>query len=318
MLDLIEQILSRAKSAEAVAVCLVAKTRGSTPQKAGAMMLVFQNGQTLGTLGGGCVEAEVKTRALKLMQSSEDRLLTFQLDRDYGWDDGLVCGGTMDIAVQIVNDEKNARPWRFIHEQLNAGNEATIAFHLPNEKGEMVAIEHALLPRPMLIIAGAGHVGSALATIGNQIGFDVTVIDDRADYATSQRFANAKCIVGSIEAELARLAIHHHTYIVIVTRGHRHDAQALAAVVNSPARYVGLIGSKRKIITIFRDLHAQGISVEKLSRVHAPIGLDIGAITPGEIAVSIASELIAARREESADVPNMKFTPETLKKLLHE
>src|SRR5450432_3751381 len=254
MLDLIEQILLRAKSAEPVAVCIVAKTRGSTPQKAGAIMLVFQNGQTTGTLGGGCVEAEVKTRALKLMQTNENRLLTFALDHDYGWDDGLVCGGTMDIAVQIVSSENKS--WESIHEQLKMGNEATLTLRLANEKGEMVEIEHVIPPRPMLVIAGAGHVGSALASIGNKIGFDVTVIDDRADYATSQRFENAKCIVGEIETELARFSIHQHTYVVIVTRGHKHDAQALAAVINSSARYIGLIGSKRKIVTIFRDLHS--------------------------------------------------------------
>jgi xanthine dehydrogenase accessory factor len=166
-----------------------------------------------------------------------------------------------------------------------------------------------------LIIAGAGHVGRALGKIAGDVGFQLTVIDDRADYACGQWFPGAKCVVGEIDLELSRCEIDARTYIVIVTRGHKNDGRALAAVVRSPAAYIGLIGSKRKVHTILTDLHAHGVSIEQLARVHAPIGLEISAVTPAEIAVSIAAELIAIRRGRG-DVPAtpMKATEAQLRR----
>jgi xanthine dehydrogenase accessory factor len=143
-------------------------------------------------------------------------------------------------------------------------------------------------------------VGCALARIAHELKFRVVVIDDRPDLASEQRFPGATRIVGEIETELARFPADGETYVVIVTRGHRHDGRALAAAVGLKARYVGLIGSKRKIVTILEDLQRQGVPREQLERVHAPIGLDIGATTPAEIAVSIAAELIAVRRGVSS------------------
>jgi len=317
LLAIIDQILHRCAAGERVAVCTVAAARGSTPQKAGAMMIVLQNGQTLGTLGGGCVEAEVRVRALKLIEAQQDLMISFKLDHDYGWDDGLVCGGAMDIAVQIVDRVERAEPWREIRDTLLAGQAATLSLKVPDESGQITPIDQIIQPTPTLLIAGAGHVGAALATITQQIGFDVTVIDDRPDFASVERLPGARIIIGEIEQELARFEIHKNTYVVIVTRGHRHDARALAAVVRSPAHYIGLIGSKRKIVTILRDLHAQGISVENLSRVHAPIGLNLGAITPAEIAISIAAELVAIRRCGSSEmIANMRVTTAQLAKLV--
>jgi xanthine dehydrogenase accessory factor len=127
------------------------------------------------------------------------------------------------------------------------------------------------------------------------LDFQVNVMDDRADYAVFSRFPSARCILGDIERELSTFPIDHHTFVVIVTRGHRHDARALEAVIRSPACYLGLIGSRRKIRTIFQDLHSHGVPIETLAAVHAPIGLEIGAVTPAEIAVSIAAEMIAIR-----------------------
>ena len=170
-------------------------------------------------------------------------------------------------------------------------------------------------PGPSLVIAGAGHVGQALADLASKLEFRVAVIDDREDYASAARFpAAGECIVGDIEAELRRYPIDPSTYIVIVTRGHARDGQALLAVIDSPARYIGMIGSKRKIKTIFDDLAASGISVDRLARVHAPIGYEIGAVTVNEIAVSIAAELIAVRRNDASGEPAraMKIDPQQL------
>jgi len=151
-------------------------------------------------------------------------------------------------------------------------------------------------PPPTLLIAGAGHVGQALARVVSRLGFDVVVIDDRADLASPARFPESRMVVGEIDTELRRFPIDSRTYVVIVTRGHKHDGQALAAVVDSPARYVGLIGSKRKIHKIYEDLEHAGIAREMLERVYAPIGLDIAAVSVEEIALSIAAELVAVKR----------------------
>jgi xanthine dehydrogenase accessory factor len=314
--DLFDEILRRADVGEPVAVCTLVRTRGSTPQKRGAVMVVLRDGTALGTIGGGCVEADVKARALRLLGERADRLISFKLDHDPGWDDGLICGGAIDVAVQVVDSRERAAPFRAAREVLAGGQVATLAIDVPDESGQRQHFEQPVEPAPLLLIAGAGHVGAALAQIGAQIDFRVGVIDDRADLATPQRLgAAAKCIIGPIDQELARYPIDQRSYVVVVTRGHRHDASALAAVIRSPAKYVGLIGSKRKVIQLFGDLRQQGVEPEMLQRVHAPIGLDIGAITPAEIAVSVAAELIAVRREAEGPAEPMRLTDKELQRI---
>ncbi|MBC7785376.1 MAG: XdhC family protein [Burkholderiales bacterium] len=317
MLKLLEEIVRRTNANESLAVCMVAAAHGSTPQKVGATMLVLRDGQSLGTLGGGCVEAEVRKRALQLIEERRGALLRFQLDHDYGWDDGLVCGGTMTMAVQVVSNAKDAAAWHEARAALRAGEPATLRMSVPDDTGQAHHFAHDVLPTPHLVVAGAGHVGMALGQIAQKLEFDLTIIDDRPDYASAERFPGTDCIVGEIQNELARIAIHRHTYVVIVTRGHRHDATALAAVIRSPARYIGLIGSKRKILTILRQLADDGVPQELLSRVHAPIGLNIGAVTPAEIAVSIAAELVAVRRGKSAaPIAAMRIPQDNLAELI--
>ncbi|MGB7159108.1 MAG: XdhC family protein, partial [Tepidisphaeraceae bacterium] len=161
-------------------------------------------------------------------------------------------------------------------------------------------------------------VGQALADIAATLGFEVTIVDDRADCASAERFPRAaQRIVGEIETELRRMVIDERTYVVVVTRGHRHDGKALAAVLHAPAKYVGLIGSKRKVMTIFQDLLAQGADLDALCRVRAPVGLEIGAVTVPEIALSIAAEIVAVRRgRDDAPANPMKFDPHRLRDLL--
>ncbi len=312
VLPLIEELLLRTDAGECAAVCLVARTRGSAPQRAGATMLVTAAGNTQGTLGGGCVEAEVRRRALELMLTGQSRMLTFNLDRDYGWDDGLVCGGAMDIAVESICPPLHAR-WIKLAADLRANIPTTLAIRIQDESGQTREVSHTIEPTPTLLIAGAGHVAKALSEMASMAGFSTVVIDDRPDFASLARFPIAHCIVGDIEQELRRYPIDPHTFVVIVTRGHRHDAAALSAVIESSAAYIGLIGSKRKIKAIFDALAGNSVPREAILRVHAPIGLDIGAITPGEIATSILAEMIAARRHQSANpVRPMKINSEHL------
>ncbi|MBV8781898.1 MAG: XdhC family protein [Phycisphaerae bacterium] len=315
MESMLAEIVRRCDAGERVALCVLVRTRGSTPQARGAKMLVMVDGKTIGTLGGGCVEAEVRTRALQQLTgnlSNANALMEFRLDQDYGWDDGLICGGIMDVHVRIMG-RADAEPFRQLLGRIQSGLSGDL--DLVYETGEGSAhYRETFGPPPRLLIAGAGHVGQALATIANGLDFDVTVIDDRSDMATAERFSSAKRIIGDIEQALRDQPINADTFIVIVTRGHKNDAQALAAVVASSARYIGMIGSKRKIKAILADLSASGVPTKQLERIHAPIGLDIGAVSPAEIAVSIAAELVAALRgRDGVDAKPMKIANTELK-----
>jgi xanthine dehydrogenase accessory factor len=315
MAELFEQLVDQVSRGGRVALCVVVATRGSTPQQRGAKMLVLSSGCTVGTLGGGCVEAEVRRVTLELMAAGESRLISFSLDHDYGWDDGLICGGVMDVLVTVVTSPEQAAPFAGIADAMATQRGARLELVDPASGRTFV---EELGPPPVLVIAGAGHVGQALATTAATLGFVVDVLDDRADFACRERFPSARrFVVAEVEQALRAYPADEQTYIVIVTRGHRHDGQALEAALGSPARYVGLIGSKSKIKQIFDDLHERGVPLDMLLRVHAPIGLDIGAVSVQEIAISIAAELVAVRRgRENVSAPPMKMNARELERWL--
>ncbi len=317
MLPLAQLIAERCFAGERVALCTLVKARGSTPQETGAKMAVTRDGTLHGTLGGGCVEAEVRRRAVEFLHLGRSELLTFRLDHDYGWDDGLICGGTMLVQVQVLEGAGEAARFQQIAADLQARQAVEFQFEYQTDEGSQTYRE-LLEPRPTLVIAGGGHVGQSLARIAHELDFDVMIIDDRAEYTSEQRFATAKQrITGDIATELGKIAADHLTYIVIVTRGHNHDGQALEAVVRSAAKYIGLIGSKRKIAKIYGELAARGVTLEQLQRVHAPIGLEINSISVPEIAVSIAAELVAVRRGETADIGKpMKLSDDEVERII--
>lgn len=306
-------------------------------------MLVYPDGSQSGTLGGGCVEADVKRQALKLFHDGERQLLTFQLDSDYGWDDGLICGGRMTMLVDPVRPDSDTSYYRRLIEQFERGEGLTEAIVVDADREtlmgshatdrylfdhedrlisscgtgtalEMVAQNLKPIrsrPRPYvadgvsyltylqrckLVIVGAGHVGEKVSELAADVEFDLCIVDDREEYCNSERFPHAQeLIVGEFAQALPNLKIDHNTLCLIVTRGHNHDEEALYHLAQTDASYVGLIGSKRKIKMIFEDLLQQGIPTEKLERVYAPIGFDIGSQTVPEIAVSVVAELIAHR-----------------------
>lgn len=305
-LELLDEITRRLRAGEAVALCVVTGVRGSTPQVVGAKMLVLGNGRSIGTLGGGCVEAEVRKRALDRLitvplgnPSQISEPMSFQLDNDLGWDDGMICGGGLDVHVTVLRDALEAERFAGIAEAVRAGR--PVEFTIPE-----IGYREQVAPPPALILAGAGHVSQAVAALAASLDFRVTVIDDRAEFASEARFPTARHrVVGEIDLELARQTIDPDTYIVIATRGHARDGAALAAVVNSPARYIGMVGSGKKVRTIFAALANGGVDPVRLARVRAPIGLDLGAVTVQEIAVSIAAEMIAVRRGASPPIPAM-------------
>jgi xanthine dehydrogenase accessory factor len=265
-MDIYEEIVKLRQQGRRGAVATIINVRGSIPSFKTAKMLVRDDGSIVGTIGGGCVEAEIWQAAREVMESERPRTLTFNLNQDPKYDTGLVCGGALDIFVEPV------------------------------------------LPPASLYIFGAGHVSVNLYRIARGTGFDVTVVDDRETYANRERFPDAKEVIAEdFGKAMARLVPSESAYIVIVTRGHRDDMRILRWAVQTPARYIGMIGSRRKTITIFQELTKEGLAPELFEKVHAPIGLDIGAITPEEIAVAITAELIAARRNVERALPHMSW-----------
>jgi xanthine dehydrogenase accessory factor len=305
-------------------------------------MLVYPDGSQAGTLGGGCVEAEVKRRALAVLDSGQAEVAKFQLDSDYGWDDGLICGGRMQVLIEPLTNPSSRAYFEqlprhaayglteaIVYDRETSALEAPASFLFAAD-GKVIATLHRscasgavpdlvrehlqplssrprpyaargiaylpILPRCRLLIVGGGHVGRAVADLAADLDFDVWVVDDRGDIISPERFPRAeRRISGDIPRVLEELEITPDTYCLIVTRGHNHDEEALFHLVERGARYVGLIGSRRKIKLIFDDLLEQGISPDALAKVHAPLGIDIGSQTVPEIAVSICAELVSHR-----------------------
>jgi xanthine dehydrogenase accessory factor len=160
----------------------------------------------------------------------------------------------------------------------------------------------AIMPQPAAFIFGAGHISKSLARVAGMAGFRTVIVDDRDQFANRDRFPDADEIhAGEYEEIFPKLEVNHSSYIIIVTRGHRDDMRVLEWAVRTDARYVAMIGSKRKVISVVKELQKTGIPAEAFERIHAPMGLDIGAITPEEIAVSVVAEMIAVRRNPSSD-----------------
>jgi xanthine dehydrogenase accessory factor len=245
---------------EEVALVTIVAATGSTPQRVGAKMLVFPDGRTVGTIGGGCYENDAFWKAREAIKARRPLNVKYELNDDFAQETGLVCGGQMEVFIEPV--------------------EAS----------------------PDVYVFGAGHVGYWVARMAHDVGFRVHVIDDREKFANTERFGEGiDVIVEDIPQWIASHPLPPTAYAVIVTRGHTHDLDALRGLTAHPLRYLGLIGSKAKVRRIFDELLAQGASDESLKAVHAPIGLDIGAITPQEIAVSIVAELIAAKHGKTTD-----------------
>jgi xanthine dehydrogenase accessory factor len=222
-------------------------------------MLVREDGGIVGTIGGGCVEADVWAAAREVMEREAPRKMIFNLNHEASFDNGLICGGTLEVFVEPI------------------------------------------LPQPVAYLFGGGHVSIAVAKAASAAGFAIVVIDDREQFANRDRFPMAEQIFTNFEGAFAQIRPNASSYLIIVTRGHKEDMRVLSWAVRTDARYIGMIGSKRKVLSTYKALEADGYRPEEFERVFAPMGLEIGALSPEEIAVSITAELIAVRRNaESA------------------
>ncbi len=306
--DVLRKVVDEVGAGRPVALCAIVAARGSTPQPAGTIVCVDHAAHLTGTLGGGCVEADVRRKAHQCLSDGVGRIVTFALDHDFGYDDGMLCGGQMDVALAVYSRTEDTVAVVDALQQLNQGLPAEIPLRIAGDTGN---VEYCIriAATPKLVIVGGGHIGRILAQMSVPLGFRVTVLDDRPLFANPDRFPPPITpVAGDIAGVLKGWPIDGNTYIVIVTRGHKHDETALRTVLGSPARYIGMIGSRRKIRVIFDDLKHEGAPDAQIARVHAPIGIEIGAVTAEEIALSIAAELVSIRRAEAG----MKVTGPTL------
>jgi xanthine dehydrogenase accessory factor len=253
--DVYDELTRLRRLGQKCALATIVQVRGSIPSYESAKLLVREDGSLVGTIGGGCVEAEVWNAAREVMDTGKPRHMSFNLGQDAAYDNGLICGGQLDVFVEPV------------------------------------------LPSPRAFIFGAGHISKSLSQVLTMAGFLSTVIDDREAFANRERFPDAdEVLSGDYETIFPSLTIHDSSYIVIVTRGHRDDMRVLRWAVSTPACYISMIGSRRKVINVVKELEKEGISRERMERIYAPMGLEIGAISPEEISISVAAEMIAIRR----------------------
>ena len=355
-----------AQAGEPVATATVVAAHGSTPREVGARMIVRKDGAIVGSVGGGCGEAQVFWEAVRVLEEGRPRICEVDLTGDMNDLSPTNCGGVMEVFVdrcgwdcpaavglsdlEVVRHIGEAgarrRPVALLVAVASPGDDAGIPAGakwlvdssgallgaLPGdlapvfrdlagaalaagqsrltwltrsasgweraEEGEGLGVfVEAMASPPELLIVGAGHIALPLAQMGKMLDFEVTVLDDRGVFASRERFPEADTIlVGPIDSVLAKRPIGPSTYLVLVTRGHQHDEAALRTVIASGAAYLGMIGSRRRVKEVFRHLEAAGVPADLISRVHAPIGLRIGARTPSEIAVAIAGELVQVRR----------------------
>ena len=280
------------------ALALIAGTKGSSPQRAGAKAIFFADGKITGTLGGGCLEAEVQSRALTALKTGQPAEFDMVLDHDFGWDDGLICGGSVN-GVILPHAAQSKNLW---HELVNVtspirwGVKKDFSIARVTDDASEWLYQETVSPPVELWIAGSGHVAQAVAPLALQLDFAVTVFDDRPELANHEFFPSAtKLRVGGWH-ELLKFHPPTNAFGLIVTRGHQHDALALSEWINFPFAFLGLIGSRRKARIIREQFMRQKLATaEQFDRVACPVGLDIAAVGTHEIAVSIIAQLIQKR-----------------------
>jgi xanthine dehydrogenase accessory factor len=277
-MDIYDEIVRLRNLGQKCALATIVQVNGSIPSYESAKLLVREDGSMLGTIGGGCVEAEVWTTAREVIDTEKPRHLNFSLGQDAAYDNGLICGGQLNIFVEPV------------------------------------------VPQPRAFIFGGGHVSKSISRVANIAGFATIIVDDREAFANPDRFPEAaETYAEEYEAVFPKLTVTSSSYLIIVTRGHRDDMRVLRWAVNTQARYIAMIGSKRKTISVVHELEKEGFPRELFEKVFAPMGLEIGAESPEEIAISVVAEMIAVRRSPDSDwraISKSIFAHESLKALL--
>jgi xanthine dehydrogenase accessory factor len=277
-MDIYDEIVRLRKLGQKCALATIVQVRGSIPSYESAKLLVREDGSMMGTVGGGCVEAEVWNAAREVIDTEKPKNLSFSLGQDAAYDEGLICGGQLNIFVEPV------------------------------------------VPQPQAFIFGGGHVSKSISKVATIAGFSTIIVDNREAFANPERFPEAEATYAEeYEDVFPKLPVTASSYLIIVTRGHRDDMRVLRWAVTTQARYIAMIGSKRKTISVIHELEHEGFPRDAFERVFAPMGLEIGAQSPEEIAISVVAEMIAVRRSPEADWRSLSksiFAHERLKALL--
>jgi xanthine dehydrogenase accessory factor len=259
-MDIFDEIVRLRALGQKCALATIVQVNGSIPSYESAKLLVREDGSMMGTIGGGCVEAEVWNAAREVIESEKPRHLAFSLGQDAAYDNGLICGGQLNIFVEPV------------------------------------------VPQPRAYIFGGGHVSKSISKVAALAGFSTVIVDDREAFANKDRFPEAdETYAEEYEAVFPKLPVTSTSYVIIVTRGHRDDMRVLRWAVGTPAKYIAMIGSKRKTISVIHELEKEGFERAAFDKIFAPMGLEIGAESPEEIAISVVAEMIAVRRAPDAD-----------------
>jgi xanthine dehydrogenase accessory factor len=351
MQDIYSEIVEALGRKEKCVLATLITRTGSAPRAVGAKYLIKGDGTSLGSIGGGCVEAEVWQKAQEVMEEAKGEILHFDLTSEQLAEGGLICGGNIDIFLEPLREDY-LNIYQEVSRIKQKGGSAILATlvsvdgdfpkgesskaliktsgekvgsllggvelekkilregeaQLKEKKPKVLVFRHEdrkmevllepVFSEPTVYIFGGGHISEQLAPLAKKVHFKVVVVDDREMFANRERFPEAdEVIVSEFEKCFDQLNIDDSSYIIIVTRGHLYDGFVLEQAVKTNARYIGMIGSKKKIKTLYEILVKKGVSKETLNRVHAPIGLDINSETPEEIAVSIVAQLIKTRAE---------------------
>jgi xanthine dehydrogenase accessory factor len=335
MLDIIDKVDEWLDSGNAVALATVVQTWGSAPRGSGAKMAVTVDMDMVGSVSGGCVETAVVEAAVDTLGDGKPRLLHFGVSDDTAWEVGLTCGGKISVFVEPLSSDWWHAVTQRIRQDHPASTITILEGEAAGQKllvdsagsiicalGDRVESQRTSLiraalqqtqpvqmsidglnimidthrPRPRLIIIGGVHVAMPLQGFARQLGFRVALIDPRQVFATSERFPNVEAILHSYpDKALAQLGLDTDTYVVVLTHDPKIDDPALITALPSPAPYVGVLSSQRTHQARLQRLQAAGLEQHQLDRIHTPIGLDIGARTPEEIALCIMAEIIAVR-----------------------
>ena len=347
MEDIITEIVRRKEQGERMALASLVWSTGSIPMSERAKMIVAEEGDVVGTIGGGCLEAEVLNAGRIALETGENQLLRYTMTEKQAGESGLNCGGSVRIYTEVIEPDgvadfysrvlaaRQARTGCALATLLDATGEGRLWLgadgstcgslgtpeadreveeHLPavleRERGLVCALDpdaalgetaevfiEPFLPEPVLYVFGGGHVGGQICALAKNVGFRVVLIDDRPMFANPERHPQAdECLVAGMEEVFADLPIDDQSYIIAATRGHQHDEIVVEGAIKTPARYIGMLGSERKKLILWQRIAERGGDSQRLDAVFAPIGFNIGADTPAEIAVSVVAELIEQRR----------------------
>ena len=323
MNELVKKIQKYLEKGENLVLCRVIEARGSTPREVGAKMLVFENGEIFGTIGGGAVEYHAILLAIEVHQTKQSCTKWYDLSEKDKSDIGMICGGDTTVLFQyfdaghsetragIADLQKTIaggeESWLITSINADTGFSMKIAkndtsSHFPEKativKGESILLIEPLLTKGKVYIFGGGHVAQALVPEIKRVGFSPVVFEDRIDFCKPELFSGAaKTVFGCFADIQASLKIEAEDFVVIMTRGHLADYTVVRQTLQTNAAYIGMIGSRKKIKKTHEKLQEEGFSLDTIQRIHNPIGIEIFAESPEEIAVSITAELIKCRAE---------------------